>query len=111
VPKRYNCPVTASSEAILEFARNKPAAKVWRLKPITVARGGNSTRIYEIDEKLPPFFVPGHLACMGHIPTTYHQAPPQRRGRSGVVVPGKGRFEISAATKARVLEVCRCFDE
>jgi len=38
-------------------------------------------------------------------------APGARRGKSGVVVPGKGRFEISAATKARVLEVCRCFDE
>jgi hypothetical protein len=103
--------VAASSEAFFEFTRNKPAAKVRRLKLITVARGGNSARIYEIDEELPPFSVPGNLVRMRHVPTTYRQAPPQRRGRSGVVVPGKDRFEISAATKARVLEVCRCFDE
>jgi len=103
--------VTASSEATFEFAGNKPAVKTRRLKPITVARGGNSTRIYEIDEKLPPFFVPSRLARMGYIPATYRQEPPQRRGRSGVVGPGKDRLEISAATKARVLGVCCCFDE
>ena len=90
VPERFKCPVAASSGVIFEFTRNKPAVKVRHLKPITVARGANSTRIYEIDEKLPPFFVPGHLACMGYIRTTYCQAPPQRRGRSSVIVPGKG---------------------
>jgi len=60
-------------------------------------------------QKLLPF-VPGHFARTGNASATYRQAPPQRRGKSGVVVPDKSRFEISVATKARVLVVRWCFD-
>jgi hypothetical protein len=95
---------------IFEFTRNKPAVKVRRLCPISTARGANSTRIFEIDEKLPLFLVPGHLVRVGRIPVVRLQGPSLRRGRSGAAVPGKDRFEISAATKARILELCRCFE-
>ena len=115
VPTNYNCPLRESGDAIFDFAaRNAHAIEARRLRPITTARGANSTRVFEIDEKLPPFLVPGHLVRMGKVVVAQSQAPPPRRGRSAaavVQVPvGKGLYEISAATKARILELCRCFD-
>ena len=115
VPTNYNYPLRESGDAIFDFAaRNAHAIEARRLRPITTARGANSTRVFEIDEKLPPFLVPGHLVRMGKVVVAQSQAPPPRRGRSAaavVQVPvGKGLYEISAATKARILELCRCFD-
>jgi hypothetical protein len=68
--------------------------------PITTARGANSTRIFEIDEKLPLFLVPGHQVRVGRIiPVVRLQGPSLRRGLSGAIVPGKDRFELSVVTK------------
>jgi len=84
--------VTASSEATFEFAGNKPAVKTRRLKPITVARGGNSTRIYEIDEKqaaavLRPWPPCSHGAYSHDLPSGVTSTKRQKSCRCSRQVP------------------------
>ena len=88
--------------------------RVRRLKPVTTGRGGNSTRVFEVDSSLPVFYVPGHLVRVGKIALKHLPAPlprgPNRSGRQ-VLAPAAGRYELSTRDKARVYELCRIFDD
>ena len=84
VPTSYSCPLASKADVIFEFPRGRTAVRAQRLRPVTTARGANSSRTFEIDPGLGEFLVPGYLVRAGKLVMKIQQPPsPRSAGRSG----------------------------
>ena len=107
-------PLNYSTPAILdvkfEFPRLKQALEVRRFRPATTARGESSTRQFEYDTSVGPFFIPCHLLRIGKIELRRIEVPPQRVTRGSIQAPASIRHELKAEDKAHNYERCLIYD-
>ena len=118
VPGHYTCP-DLHSDVEFEYPRGKQAVMVKRLRPATTGRGGDSTRLFELDTSLRSFLVPCHLIRVGKIQLIESAVPRVRRsarsasssssGGAGGSGSGAAQYELKAETKAKIYERCRCW--
>jgi len=123
VPNEYDCP-DLHCDVEFEYPRHGHGVMVRRLRPATMGRGKDSTRLFEVDTTLPPFLIPTHLIRVGKIQLLNRGAPPARRftraalngggggGEGGGGGGGTGiQYELKAETKAKIYERCRCWGD
>ena len=114
VPGHYTCP-DLHSDVEFEYPRGKQAVMVTRLRPAATGRGGNSTRLFELDTTIRPSLIPCHLIRVGKIKLIQSAAPGMRRSaRTASRGGGGGRgaafqYELKAEIKAQIYERCRCW--
>lgn len=107
-PLNYSTPDILGVQ--FEFPRLKQVIEVRRFRPATTGRGESSTRQFEYDASVGPFFIPCHLLRVGKIELRRYEMPAQRETRGSSQAPALIRHELRAEDKAHIYERCRILD-